>query len=684
MYFIVQTKKGISIKFSLIAIIGIMVVVMMAVSFSYFLTIRKLTRDAQRMSNANELSDQILVALGWQALERGVTAMELAMEGRTGRMFTDKGTEKISRLRAHGDEAFDKARALANSIVLADSTNKELASKELANKELEAALLALDNSRRAVLSARGRVDSYVATGIAGITPDQFHHIMTEFIEAGATIRMAAFSSQMSTKTLLEPLRMNLVLKQAAWLASENSGRESSIVGFHINANKPISPAVLEKLKVYRGITEINIATIMATFKNLDSRYYFAHNRLLDMEDTFMGSFQRVREDLYAEAATSAYSISGARWFEVSTEAINTINAVSIAVSEVVSEIINAEIVKLKTQIFIAGIFFVISVLLGLVAFFVISRKVLKPMNDLSVIADLVGLMQKTNDLTLRIKINSKDEIGEFAEILNKMIDELERSRTQIQYDIDSRKHAEGLQLKSNAELALLNLNLERKVTELDEFTYMASHDLQEPLRKLHSFSDLLKLDIGDDLSERAAKDLHYIQDSAGRMHVLIKELLALSRAGREKMNSEWLSLSDCVEAALKNLELTIAENDVLIIRDDSLPKLNGDKMMLTQLYQNLISNAIKFVQKQQPIITITCTNEGAKTVLGVKDNGIGVKLEYSEQIFAPFKRLHGKGDFKGSGIGLSICKKMVERHGGMIWVDSNGRDGAHFKFTLTS
>ncbi len=237
----------------------------------------------------------------------------------------------------------------------------------------------------------------------------------------------------------------------------------------------------------------------------------------------------------------------------------------------VNKIINAEIVKLRIQMFIAGTLFVIALFLGFMAFFVVSRKVLKPLNDLSAIADLVGLMEQANDLTLRIKINSKNEIGALAEILNKMIDELERSRTQIQEDIDSRKHAEGVQLRSNNDLASLNLDLERKVTELDEFTYMASHDLQEPLRKLHSFSDLLKLDIGDDLSERAAKDLHYIQDSADRMHVLIKELLVLSHAGREKMNCDWISLSDCVEAALKNLELTIIENDVLIVRDDPLP-----------------------------------------------------------------------------------------------------------------
>ncbi len=123
--------------------------------------------------------------------------------------------------------------------------------------------------------------------------------MTEFIESGAAIRTPAFTSQTSTHTLREPLRMNLILKQAVWLASEYSGRERSIVGFHINADKPISSTMLEKLRVYRGITEINIASIMATFKNIDSRYPFAQNRLLDMEDIFLGSYQRVREDVYA-------------------------------------------------------------------------------------------------------------------------------------------------------------------------------------------------------------------------------------------------------------------------------------------------------------------------------------------------------------------------------------------------
>lgn len=259
-------------------------------------------------------------------------------------------------------------------------------------------------------------------------------------------------------------------------------------------------------------------------------------------------------------------------------------------------------------------------------------------------------------------------------------------------------------LKSNAQKllktqdALMNLLIDTKQTqielenkqnelkatnkELEQFAYVASHDLQEPLRKLIAFSQLLSQDIGTELNESARKDLFYIQDSAERMRSLVQDLLTLSRAGMGALSISECNLDTVVDDVLSMLSPTIEESGARIVRTP-LPKVQCDRRLITQLYQNLISNALKFVAPEAtPKIEITLESQkDERLVFGVKDNGIGIKPHHRERIFIPFKRLHSSKEYKGTGIGLSICRKAVERHGGSIWVES-GDVGTHFKFTL--
>lgn len=241
-------------------------------------------------------------------------------------------------------------------------------------------------------------------------------------------------------------------------------------------------------------------------------------------------------------------------------------------------------------------------------------------------------------------------------------------------DVTERKQAEEEARRHMTELARVN-------AELDEFTYVASHDLQEPVRKLVAFSDLLRKDMGGDLPPRAAQDLTFITDAARRMQKLVKDLLVLSRAGKVSMVHESLALDDAVDQALETLELRIVESGA-IIRRVPLPMVWGDPTLLAQLYQNLIGNALKFVYDRCPEITLTAEQVDGTWVFGVRDNGIGIDRQYAEQIFMPFKRLHGQGKFEGSGVGLSICRKVVERHHGHIWIESAENQGAWFRFTL--
>jgi signal transduction histidine kinase len=235
--------------------------------------------------------------------------------------------------------------------------------------------------------------------------------------------------------------------------------------------------------------------------------------------------------------------------------------------------------------------------------------------------------------------------------------------------------------RSIAKVIRMNKSLRRKNAELDDFTSVASHDLQEPLRQLMTRSSLLRQDLGTDLAGRAARDLAGIVDAATRLQTLIRHLLELSRISNTAMHCEQVPLETCASRALQNLATRTAATGATVMRD-ALPTVWGDRAMLIQLYQHLLSNALKFCDKGRPLIHLTATMQGEHVVLGVKDNGMGIKPAYHEQIFAPFKRLHGRDTYDGTGIGLAICRKTVERHGGCLWVESDLGLGAHFKFTL--
>jgi light-regulated signal transduction histidine kinase (bacteriophytochrome) len=255
------------------------------------------------------------------------------------------------------------------------------------------------------------------------------------------------------------------------------------------------------------------------------------------------------------------------------------------------------------------------------------------------------------------------------------------SKMTIYRDVTELKQAVMELAEKSLKLERVNEELRRKNEELDEFTYIASHDLQAPLRKLSAFSDLLKKDLGEDLPEQAEKDLFFIGDAALRMQTLVQNLLQLSRTSRTDMKFERFSLDTCVNLALKELESEIAKTEAEIVCNE-LPEVWGDKILLTQLYRNLISNALKFSDKEHPRIEITVENKDGVSIFGVKDNSIGISTAYAEQIFQPFKRLHSQTEYEGTGIGLAICRKAIERHTGEIWVESEPGKGAHFKFTI--
>ncbi len=252
----------------------------------------------------------------------------------------------------------------------------------------------------------------------------------------------------------------------------------------------------------------------------------------------------------------------------------------------------------------------------------------------------------------------------------------------VSRDVTERREVETLR-RLTRELEETAGELARANRELEEFTALASHDLQEPLRKLVAFSELLRADLGPDLSEDAGRDLRFIEQGARRMHDLVRDLLTLSRAGVSEMKPERTPVDACLDSALERLALRIQETDAEIERD-ALPELRADPTLLTEIFQNLIGNALKFRTEAAPRIRVTAEQRRRRWTLGVCDNGIGVPAEESERIFQPFQRLAPARGPDGSGIGLAICRKAVERHGGRIWVESELGRGSHFRFTLGS
>ena len=223
--------------------------------------------------------------------------------------------------------------------------------------------------------------------------------------------------------------------------------------------------------------------------------------------------------------------------------------------------------------------------------------------------------------------------------------------------------------------------LERSNSELEQFAYVSSHDLQEPLRMIASYLQLLERKYKGKLDDKADKYIKFSVDGATRMQNLIDDLLAFSRVTTQAKELKPTDLEQIYNEVLSNLEVTINENKA-IITHEPLPVVLADKTQISQVFQNLISNAIKFQSVDKPKINISVEKEENQWLFGVEDNGIGINPKHSDRIFEVFKRLHKKKDYPGTGIGLAICKKIIERHGGRIWVESGLGKGSIFYFTL--
>ncbi|MGB5961842.1 MAG: PAS domain S-box protein [Coleofasciculaceae cyanobacterium] len=238
------------------------------------------------------------------------------------------------------------------------------------------------------------------------------------------------------------------------------------------------------------------------------------------------------------------------------------------------------------------------------------------------------------------------------------------------------------QKQAKEQLQQLNQKLLQSNRDLEQFAYVASHDLQEPLRAIISFTQLFARKYQGNLDDQADKYIKYIVDGAARMQQLIEDLLDFSRIGTHGKDLLPIDLEMIIAQVCNNLKVAISQSQVEITHQP-LPMVMGDQTQLVQLFQNLLANAIKFRQLETPKVEINVIQEDDKCLISISDNGIGIAAEYFERIFVIFQRLHSRKEYPGTGIGLAVCQKIVERHGGKIWLESTLGVGTTFYFTLT-
>ncbi len=336
-------------------------------------------------------------------------------------------------------------------------------------------------------------------------------------------------------------------------------------------------------------------------------------------------------------------------------------------------------IYVNNYLFMVGMILFSTFGVAIILSFVLQKFLSKPIQTL---AKTVKAISNSSDYSIRVDYQNKDEIGDLYYGFNQMISQIEKREIELtvknsflKKEIEQRNRAED-SLKTYAK------ELKRSNQELQEFAAIASHDLQEPLRKIITFGDRIAKEFPE-TNERGNDYIERMQKASERMKKFINDLLEYSKIESKANPFKREDLNNIFSDAMESLEFQITESQAQI-SCDSLPTLEVDSFQIHQLFQNLIGNAIKYKKENDPpVIQINaCSIGNGLWEIVVKDNGIGIDSEYLERIFKPFERLHGKNEYEGSGMGLTICRKIANRHGGNISASSVPQKGSTFRITL--
>jgi len=320
--------------------------------------------------------------------------------------------------------------------------------------------------------------------------------------------------------------------------------------------------------------------------------------------------------------------------------------------------------RLRKQLFMVSLALLIVVVI--IAIF-IARSISRPIKELTLVSGVIS----NGDFSARAKINAKDEIGELAQSFNQMTDSLVEANTIVE--------------QKKSELEEQKKLLEKANHELDSFVYTASHDLRAPLRGITAFASFLEEDYKDKFDEEGRDHLKEISEGARRMTELIDDLLTLSRISRIQNPYEEVDINLLINSAVKRIEFYIKEHKANLNIQQNLPIIKCDRIKMSEVFLNLINNGIKYASKnnkENPKVEIGYIEENEFHKFHIKDNGIGIDPKYHKQVFDIFRRLHTTKEYEGFGAGLSIVKRVIDDHGGEIWVESELGKGAIFYFTI--
>lgn len=336
----------------------------------------------------------------------------------------------------------------------------------------------------------------------------------------------------------------------------------------------------------------------------------------------------------------------------------------------------ADLTRTRSQRDAALVGMVVAFLLTGIAMTVLVRRlVARPLKAL----ELASMRVAGGDFGHQITADGPADLVTVAEAVESM-------RRRIVTELESSRVKETMLAAQAADLDSQSAELRRSNAELEQFAYVASHDLQEPLRKVASFCQLLEKRYSDQLDDRAKQYIEFAVDGAKRMQILINDLLTFSRVGRVRDHTATTGLGQALDKALFNLSVAVEDSGLVLERPEKLPEVTGDATLLIMLWQNLIANAIKFHRPDVPPVVRIAWEPDTPAERGwqfsVSDNGIGIAPEFADKVFVIFQRLHGRDEYSGTGIGLALCKKIVEFHGGRIWIDTTYTEGARFCFTL--
>jgi signal transduction histidine kinase len=334
----------------------------------------------------------------------------------------------------------------------------------------------------------------------------------------------------------------------------------------------------------------------------------------------------------------------------------------------------------------AGFILLLTGFLAYIISSLLGRMISRPILHLAEVSDRVALKK---DYSLRATQMTNDELGLLTGRFNEMLCQIDErdsalvsTQENLKREVEEKNNEILERLKTQHELDLANEELKKSNNDLQQFAYVASHDLQEPLRTVASYVQLIERRYKDRLDDDAKKFIDFTVAGAVRMQKMIKDLLTYSRVSTKGNEFKRTNCEEILRLSLMNLKIAIEESQAQITHDP-LPELYADGAQLIQLFQNLIGNALKFKKPGQlPAIHISAilSNEGWR--ISVKDNGIGIDQKYFDRIFVIFQRLHTREKYPGTGIGLSVCARIVERHGGRIWVESQPGEGTEFIFTI--